>query len=332
MPTNSDKQVDLLTQISQQLCCIITPETMTDNIYTTDGEITEDRTVLTGDNLLTIDSGTNASGVTFEGTGAKVATFNGDIDVTGTIDPDGLVFSANGNFVDATTASAYFTGKGLVFNETFWLNPADGAVYRGNDILEHGANLFLSDTLVSPAIPQRPTTAEISTAAGGNMNRAAYYTGSDISTDLPIFTYHIDNTGDVLITGEPALVSLNDIVQEGSIQSSTGLAVTTAIDYDTVVTDVGKYQIIISYAWTHDSTQNDIIVDFLINDSPPYTAAHLQREEPKDSSTVKFKSTVLFYDKLVAGSDNIKLNLTNDSAGATSTMQDITIKLEKFAV
>lgn len=95
-------------------------------------------TTVTGDitNTLTFNAGLSNTGVSFNGTGTKVATFNGDIDVTGTIDPDGILFDDNGNYTDVASASTYFTGKGYNFNDVIWINPTNGRAYRGTIDLE----------------------------------------------------------------------------------------------------------------------------------------------------------------------------------------------------
>ena len=51
------------------------------------------RTVDLNGQTLEFDAGASAVGVEFNGTGAKVATFNGDVDITGTLDPDGVQFT-----------------------------------------------------------------------------------------------------------------------------------------------------------------------------------------------------------------------------------------------
>ncbi len=61
----------------------------------------------------------------------KVAVFNGDIDVTGTIDPDGMEFNDQGNYTDAASAQTYFTGKNVDFTKTIYFNPAEGELYLG---------------------------------------------------------------------------------------------------------------------------------------------------------------------------------------------------------
>lgn len=71
---------------------------------------------------------TTPTGVIFNGTGQKVATFNGDIDVTGTIDPDGILYST---LADIPTAQAHFTAKGYDFTKITWINATDGHLYRG---------------------------------------------------------------------------------------------------------------------------------------------------------------------------------------------------------
>lgn len=78
----------------------------------------------------------------------KVAVFEGDIDVDGTIDPDGMVFDEKGRFTDVATAQAYFTGKGLDFSKTIWVNPSDNKLYLGKSLT--GATVNFSESEPDP--------------------------------------------------------------------------------------------------------------------------------------------------------------------------------------
>lgn len=62
----------------------------------------------------------------------KVAIFDGDIDVDGTIDPDGMLFDDKGRYTDVATANIYFSGKGYDFEKVIWINPENGCFYRGS--------------------------------------------------------------------------------------------------------------------------------------------------------------------------------------------------------
>ena len=115
----------------------------------------------------------------FNGSGPKVAVFNGDIDVTGTIDPDGIVFT---QLADTTAARLHFESKGYVFDNTIWVNTTDGHIYRGISDLEVSAQGIPGNEL--------PSDETLNTDQLGE----AYKVTNDSS---PMFTSTVAVVGDV---------------------------------------------------------------------------------------------------------------------------------------
>jgi hypothetical protein len=60
--------------------------------------------------------------------------------------------------------------------------------------------IFADNTSVSPVLIKKPTLAEITTFVGTNTDVLIFYTGTDISTDIVIRVYDVDNVGNVTLT------------------------------------------------------------------------------------------------------------------------------------
>jgi len=71
------------------------------------------------------------TGAVFGGSGSKVATFLGNVDIDGILDPDSVVYDDKGRFSDVASAQAYIEDNGNDFAKTTWVNPADGMLYLG---------------------------------------------------------------------------------------------------------------------------------------------------------------------------------------------------------
>lgn len=84
-------------------------------------------------------------------------------------------------------------------------NGTDGrALYLGE------ARLFLTETLVAPAIPGSPTDVEIATAAGTTRNTVLYYNGTNVA-GLATHAYWIDRAGAVTALKTPTSSITNSL-------------------------------------------------------------------------------------------------------------------------
>jgi hypothetical protein len=96
----------------------------------------------------------------------------------------------------------YVKDTGASLNEyQMW----DGATWK--TVGSGGAapnRLFLSNTLVAPAVAGQPTLAEITTAVGANRDTLVYYTGDNTAANPPTYIYWVDGAGAVTLLRSPA--------------------------------------------------------------------------------------------------------------------------------
>lgn len=117
-------------------------------------------------------------------------------------------------------------------------------------------------------------------------------------------------------------------------QTVVGQTPVDLINFNTPDLPHGIYEILISYSWSHDAQGNDIIIDLLVDGVKPYTADHLQSEEPKDATIIKFETSIVYYEIdgiiIMPGIKNVVVELSNENVGASSTVSDLTILVERI--
>ena len=103
-------------------------------------------------------------------------------------------------------------------NTNQYITPEYLSKYAGDTIL------FVSDTSVSPAVPQQPTDTEILTVVSGS-SRIAYYTGTDVSTDPIKRIYYIDKARNIVQLSKELIgtdLGVNPTASSVTVTSSTG--------------------------------------------------------------------------------------------------------------
>lgn len=202
--------------------------------------------------------------IVFNGPGPKVATFNGDIKVTGLIDPTGVVFIpvASNPGDDAT----------------IWINSADGKLYRGNEPTSvEDANADFS--ALTPA-----EVADLQAALGLPENHASITSIDLKSTGNPneyiVEVVWVDSDGNTQTTTDPTPITVSSVATASDVGNvpSGNLAATNVqdalnelqADIDTLATG-GEPNVQVD--WNETNTASDAYI--LNKPTIPSTAADI---------------------------------------------------------
>lgn len=127
------------------------------------------------------------------------------------------------------------------------------------------------------------------------------------------------------------------MLETGSIFSTTNTSFQNAAKYPTGPVPAGLYRILYMYCWSHDSTNNDIEVEVLLDSSTKLVQPN-HRQEPKDSSSnpnpggtdQRHYVTGMATASLGSGSHFVEINVRTTKAGKESSIHSS--KFEFFRI